>query len=113
MDRMPRTTELLWYILGIGVIGVGTLLLGILAGRLVRKRLRSDQPTEPFTIQDLREMREREEITPQEYQAMRAAIIGRLKAAPRSEPRKPRPLDPPAGCQRPDANSDPPPAEDR
>ena len=110
---MPRSAELLWYILGIGVIGVGTLLLGILAGRLVKKRLRSDQPTEPFTIQDLREMREREEITPQEYQAMRAAIIGRLKAASRSESRKPGPLDPQAGDQHPDTDSDPPPAEGR
>jgi len=110
---MPRTAELLWYILGIGVIGVGTLLLGILAGRLVKKRLRSDHPAETFTIQDLREMREREQITAQEYQAMRAAIIGRLKAAPRSEPRKAGPFDPEAGRQPPDATSEPPPAEDR
>jgi hypothetical protein len=110
---MPRTAELLWYILGIGVIGVGTLLLGILAGRLVKKRLRRDHPVETFTIQDLREMRERGQITAQEYQATRAAIVGHLKAAPRSGPRKTGPVEPEAGRQRPDATSDPPPAEDR
>jgi hypothetical protein len=110
---MPRTAELLWYILGIGVIGVGALLVGILAGRLVKKRLRRDDPAEAFTIQDLREMRAREQITAQEYQAMRAALIGRLKAAPGSEPRKPGPFDREAGRPGPDAAADPPPSEDR
>jgi hypothetical protein len=48
-----------------------------------RRWLRSDADAsaEPFTLQDLREMRERGEITPQEYDAMRAMIIGKPSQA--------------------------------
>ncbi len=110
---MPQTAELMWYILAIGVIGVGAMLIGILASRLLRKRLRNSRPTEVFTIQDLREMRRREDITQQEYETMRAAIIGRVADAPQPEPRKTSPIDPETGSERPNASSDQPPDENR
>jgi hypothetical protein len=97
----------MWYILGVGVLGVGALLVGILAGRFVKKRLRSDRPTEGFTIRDLREMRERDDITQREYEAMRALIIGQLDATPRSDARE-GPAEPHRESQRPGFTSDPP-----
>ena len=106
---MSRTAELLWYILGVGVLGVGALLIGMVVGRLVRKRLRSDEPTEAFTIQDLREMRTRGVITQQEYESMRAAIIGDLTSGSGSEPHSPPPQDPGSERQRPDSTAGPPP----
>lgn len=95
---MPQDGELLWYTVWIGVIGVGAMLIGVLASRAIRKRLRGGSTTETFTVQDLREMRNGGEITQQEYEAMRAAIIGRLasdsptpanKNAPRQPAREP------------------------
>ncbi|MFQ5806829.1 MAG: SHOCT domain-containing protein [Phycisphaerae bacterium] len=77
---MPQTAELLWYIVWIGVIGVSAMLIGIAVSRALRKRLRAERRTESFTIQDLREMRERGTITQQEYEAMRATILGRMVA---------------------------------
>lgn len=106
---MSRTAELLWYILGVGVLGVGALLIGMVAGRVVRKRLRSDEPTEAFTIQDLREMRTRGVITQQEYESMRAAIIGNLTGGPGSESPSPPPHDPGGERERPDSAAGPPP----
>ncbi len=44
----------------------------------VRRWSRRDTPAEPFTVQDLRDMRARGEITEREYMAMRAALIGRM-----------------------------------
>ena len=109
---MPQITQILWYILIIGVIGVGVILLGVIAARLLKKRLNTTPPAEPFTIQDLREMRRRGEITEQECDAMRAATIARMTTSPALEERQPAPSDPDARQQRPDVASDPPAAED-
>jgi hypothetical protein len=109
---MPETTRLLWYILIIGVVGVGALLSGILAARLVKRWLHGAPPGEPFTVQDLREMHQRGEITEQEYQAMRTKIISRLAIAPSPQDREPSPGDAAAEQRQSEANSDPPVAED-
>ena len=115
---MSDTAQLLWYILIIGVIGVGALLVGVLAARFVKKRLQTTTPAEAFTIQDLREMHQRGEITTPEYEAMRAAIIARATAPAPRGPGQPEPDGhDPQGPQSDTASDlpvteDPPPTED-
>ncbi len=98
---MPRTGELLWYVLWITLIAVGALLIAIIASRIVRKRLEPPDRSPSFTLQDLRELRDSGQITGPEYEAMRAAIIGQAHAQPdppapkRSEPRGLHPDEPP------------------
>lgn len=75
---MPQTSELLWYIAWITVIGVSAMLLALAVSRMFRKRLRRETRTEAFTLQDLRGMRDAGDITQQEYEAMRATIIGEM-----------------------------------
>jgi hypothetical protein len=77
---MPQTGELLWYIVGVTVVGLGAMLIGILAARAFKKGLRAEVRSEAFTIQQIREMRERGEITQKEYETMRAAVIGQTTA---------------------------------
>ena len=119
VDRMPSdTTQLLWYTLIIGGTGVGALLLGILAARFAKKRWQTSTPREAFTIQDLREMYQRGEITTQEYEAMRATIIARVTASAPPAQGQPEPASHESGQQQPDAGSEwpesdnPPPNED-
>jgi hypothetical protein len=76
---MRNISELLWSILLITVIGVGALLI-VVAARTYRKRMRSEAPDEPFTLQELRELRAAGDITQAEYEAMRAAIVARADA---------------------------------
>jgi hypothetical protein len=115
---MSDTAQLLWYILIIGVIGVGALLVGVLAARFVKKRVQTTTPAEAFTIQDLREMHQRGEITTPEYEVMRATIIARATAPPPPGPGQPEPASHERGQRQPDAGSDvgdsenPPPTED-
>jgi hypothetical protein len=61
---------------------VGVAILVALLGSLVASRLRAwarrvDAPA-MFTLQDLREMRASGQITPEEFERMRAALLGRL-----------------------------------
>jgi len=92
---MHDTTRLLWYVLWVGIAGVGASLVAVLAARLIRRRLHNPGPTEAFTLQELREMRDRAAITAQEYEAVRAAIVARgatgaaAPAAGRGAPRGP------------------------
>jgi uncharacterized membrane protein len=66
------------------MIGVVTLIAvmltagGFFLAMAVRRWVRSDPADEtPFTLQDLREMRDRGELTPAEYEALRAEMIGK------------------------------------
>ncbi len=77
---MPETGKLLWYIMWIGVIGVGAMLSGILAARVLMKRLRAEPHTRGFTIQELLEMRDGGRITQEEFEVMRAVVIGQTTA---------------------------------
>lgn len=69
------------------------LLIGLLAGaavlawlgallvaRMVRRRLGESDSGQPFTLQDLRELRKQGMITEAEFQTMRAAVLGRFAA---------------------------------
>jgi hypothetical protein len=74
-ERMSQASQLLWYILWVSVIGVSAVLIAVIVARLLAKRLGRQTRTQAFTIQDLRQMRSRGEITEQEYQAMRTTVI--------------------------------------
>ncbi len=56
-----------------------------IAGWIVVRRVRAwaneEILTEPFTLQDLRMMRDNGEITPDEYETMRDALLNRVKAS--------------------------------
>ncbi|MBN2448032.1 MAG: SHOCT domain-containing protein [Phycisphaerae bacterium] len=54
--------------------------VGLALARRIQQWARADQVAEPFTLQDLREMRERGEISEIEFEAMRAGLIGRILA---------------------------------
>ena len=89
---MPQSSELLWYVGGIGVAGAGAMLVAILVSRVLAKRLGRDSPTLTFTLQDLREMRDRGELNEREYDAMRSTIIRQTKP----ESHRPSPAEPAA-----------------
>jgi len=58
--------------------GVG--IFGYVLARAVKRWTQSNDKPEAFTLQDLRDMRSRGEITAQEFDTMRAAILGRYAA---------------------------------
>ena len=107
---MPQANELLWSTVLIAAIGVGALLI-VLVARAFRRRMRSNQNTETFTIQDLRNLRDAGDITQQEYEAMRAAVIGQITGdSPTDDDQGPvPPRAPDAGDSEepPDADSTP------
>ncbi len=92
---MSQTAQLMWYILVLGVVGVGALLVAILASRLFKKRSARGTDLVPFTIQNLRDMRRRGEITEKEFEAMRAVTIAQM-----TTPESPEQGDPSAGDRK-------------
>jgi hypothetical protein len=72
------------------VFGLWVMLAAILAiggtylARAVRRWARREESVEAFTLQDLRDMRARAEISEQEYAALRVALLGRAGVAPAS-----------------------------
>lgn len=50
---------------------------GLRAALALREWARREQRAEPFTLQDLRELRARQQISEAEFQALRAAVLGR------------------------------------
>ena len=77
---MLQVSDLMQYIVWLGVLGVAALVIGVVAARLLRKRLQTEPRTDAFSLNDLRRMRAEGSITQEEYEAMRAAIIARLDA---------------------------------
>lgn len=80
------------------IVGVVLAGAGVYWARLIFNRSMGDTgATEPFTLQDLREMLKRGEITEAEFETMRAGIIG----ATRGDKRRPAPPNaPPAEPDR-------------
>ncbi len=78
---MPDTSELVsWSGLLLG-LGVPAIILCWLGARALKRRLLRHQSSEqPFTIQDLRDMRSRGQITEQEFEAMRAAVLQKFNS---------------------------------
>jgi hypothetical protein len=58
----------------VAVAGIG----GTWVAVKVRRWSRHEQPREPFTLQQLREMRARHEIDDQEFQALRSELLSRI-----------------------------------
>lgn len=72
---MKSTSDAFWLgaiLLGMGIAAV----VGILVVRGLFIRMRQSEDSPPFTLQDLREMRDNGEISASEYQSMRQAMIG-------------------------------------
>ena len=70
----------LWVMLA-AVLAISALYVALAVKRYLQREARP----EPLTLQDLREMRARNEISDQEFAALRAAILGRMDdGAPRS-----------------------------
>jgi uncharacterized membrane protein len=70
-----------WLLLLVGVVIVGGVLI-----YYVRKWMAGDSttPAEGFTLQDLRDLHARGELTDEEYQNARTAMIGRVKSTAQS-----------------------------
>jgi hypothetical protein len=87
MTEKDRSTLLLWLgiLLGSVIVGFGLILV-------LRKMLKdpvSKETSDPgFSLSDLRDMRDRGEITPQEYEQTRALVIAKVKAAAAREEEK-------------------------
>jgi hypothetical protein len=77
---MSQASDLLWYIAWLTVLGVAAIVVAFLIARAVKRRLGREPHVEPFTIQDLRRMRDTGSITSQEYEAMRAALVAQMGA---------------------------------
>lgn len=73
---MLNTADILSIFLWISGAAVAAI-VGLFVARAVRNWSRSQEAADPFTIQDLREMRERGEISQAEFESMRGAILGR------------------------------------
>lgn len=75
---------------GVPIVGLWVMVAAILAiggisvAMAVRRWAHREQPPEAFTLQDLRELRARNEISEQEFAALRAALLS--QAVPDSLP---------------------------
>jgi len=76
---MDRTAETLTWVAGLALVGVAAMVLAVLVGRMLRRRMQSDEPREPFTLEDLRRLRASGQITEQEFHAMRAIVVARVR----------------------------------
>lgn len=63
---------------------------GYLIAMVVRGRLLREQPQEAFTLQDLRQLQARGEISNEEYERMRAVILGKAAERKRAADQKAR-----------------------
>lgn len=83
---------LLW-----GGILIGVILVGSVVIMLLRRRINDPSATTSqdvgFSLSDLRDMRDRGEITPEEYEATRAKVIAKVKG--QSAESSPAPPPPP------------------
>ncbi len=67
-------------------IAVVLVLVGGLAVRRLRNWVRRDDSAGALTMQDLRDMRDRGQITPEEYEVMRQKLIARYSDSPAPAP---------------------------
>jgi hypothetical protein len=95
ITEAERNSLYLW----LGIL-TGVVLLGFGAILLMRRYLWSgkESPTEDagFSLSELRAMRDRGEITPEEYEQTRALVIAKVKgaAASSAKPNDPRQMEP-------------------
>jgi len=79
-------------------LGLAAVLLvaGAAVARSLGRWVRRHEPTPAFTLEELREMRRRGEITEQEFAALRAEVLGRLAGSTPFAPSSDGPPDGPA-----------------
>jgi hypothetical protein len=101
LAQLPQTSSARIYsendVLTWGGILIGVVLIGSVFIMLLRRRLRdSSTPTGDdagFSLSDLRAMRDRGEITPEEFEQTRAKVIAKVKKKADEPPKsKPEPL---------------------
>jgi uncharacterized membrane protein len=77
---------LMWGAILIGIVFVGSLFIMLLRRRLKDPAL-STGADAGFSLSDLREMRDRGEITIEEYEQTRARVIAKVKALAKEHPK--------------------------
>jgi predicted secreted protein len=92
----PRAGDLLTVFLWFA-IAAAVAVAGFYAAAAVRRWSERDQPVASFTIQDLRDMRSRGEISEQEFVAMRGALLAELRLEGDSSSTPPGPPPPDQG----------------
>lgn len=80
-----------------GVVLMGVIIIGGAAIMLIRRKLRdsaANSNSDPgFSLSDLRAMRDRGEITSDEYEQTRARVIAKVKGKPVDPPKKESPRE--------------------
>ena len=71
---MPSSSQLV-SVLGWFAVAAGVALVGFFVAAAVRRWTQHDEAAQNFTFQDLRDMRARGDISAQEFDAMRAALL--------------------------------------
>jgi len=80
---------LIWGAILIGVVFVGSVFIMLLRRRL-KDAASSAGADAGFSLSELRAMRDREEITPEEYEQTRAKVIAKVKALAKDPPQRGR-----------------------
>jgi hypothetical protein len=92
-----------------GIILIGVIVVGGAAIMLIRRKLRdsaaSSSADTGFSLSDLRAMRDRGEITSEEYEQTRARVIAKVKGKPVDPPRRETP--PSSGAEGPPSDESP------
>ena len=70
----------LWDVAIYGAVVLGALLLIVLVAQWYRSRMRKPDESGPaFTLQDLRDLRDRGELRPEEYERLRAVVVAEVR----------------------------------
>jgi hypothetical protein len=81
---------------------------GLYLAVAVRRWVQSEEPVGSFTLQDLRDMRARGEISAQEFATMRTALLAELQLASGAEPPSASPAESPPDGAAPEDDDSPP-----
>jgi hypothetical protein len=77
------------------MLAAAAILAGLLLALAIKRRLQRDELPEPFTLEDLRKLRANQDITEQEFVALRARLLGRTAWPPPTPTRPSGPGSPP------------------
>ncbi len=70
----------LWDVALYGIIVLGAVLLLVFVAQWYRARFREEEESEPtFTLADLRELRDRGQLAPDEYERLRGIIVTEVR----------------------------------
>lgn len=86
-----KYSELFGLIGIVAIVAVAALIATFLVARAFRRRVAATSEEPAFTLQELRHMHDRGQITKQEFEAMRAALIGAVNAGDADGAQKAKP----------------------